>query len=153
MSQACYRKLRKYKYELVQPYEQDTDIKDYSIDTKYLRLQTNGKLMIFNKYAWDGPSGPTIDTLDFMRGSLVHDALYQLIRLEKIPYSCKGRTDELLREICLQDGMSKFRAWYVYQAVKYFGGSSARPGTGKPDKIICTPEQSETEIQPEAAGE
>jgi hypothetical protein len=136
VNQACYRKLSKYKYELVQPCEHDTGIHGYSIDTRFLRLQTNGKLLIFNKYAWDGPSGPTLDTLDFMRGSLVHDALYQLIRSEKLPYSSKERADELMREICLQDGMSRFRAWYVYQAVKLFGGSSARPGSERTEKII-----------------
>jgi hypothetical protein len=153
VNQACYRKLKKYKYELVQPCEHDTGIEGYSIDTRFLRLQTNGRLLIFNKYAWDGPSGPTLDTLDFMRGSLVHDALYQLIRSEKLPYSTKGRADALMREICLQDGMSRFRAWYVYQAVKLFGGSSARPGPERTEKIICTPEQSEPEIPPEGAGE
>jgi hypothetical protein len=146
--QACYRKLRKYKYELVQPCEQDTGIIGHSVDTKYLRLETNGKLTIKNKYAWDGPSGPTIDTLNFMRGSLVHDALYQLIRAEKLPYSSKERADELMREICLQDGMSRFRAWYVYRAVKHFGGSSAQPGSDKPKQVICVPEQTEPEIQP-----
>jgi hypothetical protein len=40
-------------------------------------------------YAWNGPSGPTLDTRNFMRGSLVHDALYQLMR--------EGRMDNGLR--------------------------------------------------------
>ena len=48
------------------------------------RLNTKGHLIIKRSYAWDGPSGPTIDTKNFMRGSLVHDALYQLMRHEHL---------------------------------------------------------------------
>ena len=139
MPQACYRKLRKYKYQLVHEYQHDAAIKGYDVKTPYLNLTPEGELIIKNGYAWDGPSGPTLDTLNFMRGSLVHDALYQVIRMEKIPYAHKDHADRLLRDICRQDGMSKLRSWIVYQAVKYFGGSAARPGTDKPDEIICVP--------------
>jgi len=53
-----------------------------------------------------------------MRGSLVHDALYQLMRLSALDYKAhRKRADEILREICLEDGICSFRAWYVYQAV------------------------------------
>ena len=37
-------------------------------------------LYISKGYSWDGPSGPAIDTPDWIKASLVHDALYQLIR-------------------------------------------------------------------------
>jgi len=50
----------------------------------YLKLDGDGQFEFSKGYAWDGPSGSTVDTLNFMRGSLVHDALYQLIRMEKI---------------------------------------------------------------------
>ena len=136
---ACYRKLRNYKYQLVEPYCLFIGITGFSIDTGYLKLSVEGWLEISKGYAWDGPSGPTIDTLDFMRSSLVHDALYQLIRLEKIPYHYKQYADLLLKKICLEDGMSTFRANYVYQSVRYFGGASAKPGTEKPDEIFSVP--------------
>jgi len=139
MDRACYRKLHRYKYQLMQPYTIDVGIKGYSTDTPYLRLEEDGMLEIKKGYAWDGPSGPTIDTLNFMRGSLVHDALYQLIRMEVLPFSLREHADMLLRRICREDGMSWFRAWYVYKAVQWFGGASARPGTERPDRIICVP--------------
>ncbi|MBI5043601.1 MAG: hypothetical protein HZC10_07200 [Nitrospirae bacterium] len=105
MNRACYRKLRRYKYQLMQPYIHNVEIKQYDIDTPYLKLGNDGILEIKKGYAWDGPSGPTIDTLNFMRGALVHDVLYQLIRMEKIPYSYKDYADRVLQKICREDGM------------------------------------------------
>ncbi len=91
-------------------------------------------------YAWDGPSGPTIDTRDFMRGSLVHDALYQLMRLSTLDYKVyRKRADEILKEICLEDGMCSFRAWYIYQALHLFAESAARPREEPEVVIICVP--------------
>ena len=139
MNQACYRKLKRYKYQLIEPYILKTGIRGYTAETLYLKIGDNGVFEIKKGYAWDGPSGPTFDTINFMRGSLVHDALYQLIRLEKLPYSYKKYADLLLLKICLEDGMSNFRANYVYQSVKVFGGRAAKPGSEKPDKIICVP--------------
>src|SRR5260370_31122772 len=70
-----------YKYQLKETYTIAIDIKPRtSIDTEYIDLDTQGNITIREGYAWDGPSGPTIDTLTFMRGSLVHDALDQLMR-------------------------------------------------------------------------
>ena len=40
-------------------------------------MKVTGKSICFDRgYAWDGPSGPTIDTPDAMPASLVHDGLY-----------------------------------------------------------------------------
>lgn len=136
---ACYRKLHRYKYQLMRPYVHSVPFSGFQTETDYLRLRPDGELEVKRSYAWDGPSGPTVDTRDFMRGSLVHDALYQLIRLEVLLPSHRRLADRELRAICRQDGMSAFRAWYVYAAVRLFGASSARPGTDKPDRIICVP--------------
>lgn len=139
MNKACYRKLKRYKYQLTAPYDLTIGIMGYAVDTPYIKLGENGELELSRGYAWDGPSGPTIDTLSFMRGSLVHDALYQLIRLEKIPLRYRKYADLLLKKICLEDGMSPFRANYVYNSVRLFGGASAKPGSEKPEEVICVP--------------
>lgn len=139
MNKACYRKLKCYKYQLTRPYAINIGIRGYSVDTDYLKLAPDGGLEIAESYAWDGPSGPTIDTPDFMRGSLVHDALYQLIRIEEIPYAYRAYADLLLKKICLEDGMWRFRAAYVYLSVRLFGGLWAKPGGEKPIEIICVP--------------
>jgi hypothetical protein len=140
MNKACYRKLKQYKYQLMDPYNLKIGITGYSVDTPYIKLDGDGSLEIAKGYAWDGPSGPTIDTLNFMRGSIVHDTLYQLIRIEKIPLHYREYADLLLQKICLEDGMSEFRANYVYQFVRLFGGAAAKPGNEEPDEIICVPE-------------
>ena len=62
-----------------------------------------------------------------MQGSLVHDALYQLMRECVIEQSQRKRADEILRKICKRDGMSKIRAWWVYLGVRIGGASSAKP--------------------------
>ena len=107
-----YKKRRKYKYNLYSDFKYSTDIKvDTSKDLDILKIDSDGELSIKAGYSWDGPSGPTIDTKNFMQGSLVHDALYQLMRERVIAQSKRKRADEILRIFCRQDGMSKIRAW------------------------------------------
>lgn len=138
---ACYRELKKYKYQLMEDYGLPIDIKpENDLNYKFFSLSSTGLLTIRKGYAWDGPSGPSIDTPDFMRGSLIHDALYQLMRLGALDYRLhRKRADEILRETCKEDGMSSFRAWYVYQGVHLFGESNARPRPEPEVIIICVP--------------
>lgn len=117
-----------YKYQLTVDYSLIVPIRlDMPILSRFIDLTPDGWLTIKAGYAWDGPSGPTIDTKNFMRGSLVHDALYQLMREGLLPESYRNVADVQLRNICLVDGMSTVRAWGVYQAVRLFGAKNARP--------------------------
>jgi len=72
-------------------------------------------------YAWDGPSGPVFHTKTWMDGSLFHDLGYQLMRMGILPRNCKNDFDRAMQQICIEKGMWKFRAWYSYQGVHYFG--------------------------------
>jgi len=139
MTKACYRELHRYKYQLVEDYELDVGIPDHDVDHAFLRLTPTGRLTIRDRYAWDGPSW-SVDTLTFMRGALVHDALYQLMRMEELEQSYRRHADDLLREICLEDGMSSFRAWYVHRAVVAFGESHALPSDSDQTEVICVPQ-------------
>ena len=123
-----------YKYQLCEGYSVLTNLKPAAfIFTEFVRLDTDGTLSIADGYAWDGPSGPTIDTPDFMRGSLVHDALYQLMREKHLDHATyRELADKELKKICLEDGMPGFRAEYVYQGVRAFGDPSADPAKSKP---------------------
>ena len=61
-----------YKYQLKETYSVRISITPAdTINTEYIVLDNTGDLTIKEGYAWDGPSGPTIDTLTFMRGSLM----------------------------------------------------------------------------------
>jgi hypothetical protein len=144
MTKAGYRRLKKYKYQLMDDYTIQIDVKPIKSIRRelinFLSLSPQGVLSIGKFYAWDGPSGPTIDTRDFMRGSLVHDALYQLMREGVLDHKVhRKRADEILRGLCLEDGMCSFRAWYVYQAVRICARKGARPKKEPKPEIIYVP--------------
>ena len=149
MNRWCYLDLRYYKYKLSA--DVVTDLTQYGIpvnaidkcrqfqpplSTAHFELAANGTLTIRKDYAWDGPSGPTIDTDTFMRGSLVHDCLYQMMRTGQFKLEFRSFADLALRKICEQDGMMKLRAWWVHKGVSWFGEKNARPSsTGdRPDE-------------------
>ncbi len=134
-----YRRIHQYKYQLMEPYEYRTDIvgKSGTVGDDWVVIDGDGMLKTKKGYAWDGPSGPTIDTRNFMRGSLVHDALYQLMRECILGQEHRRSADRLLQEICLADGMSRLRARLVYRAIRISGGRYAKPR--KPAPIECAP--------------
>ena len=120
-----YRSLKHWKYELLEPMKCYVRIPT-AARTEYISLYMKSTgfpqmiLQVHDRYAWDGPSGPTIDTKTFMRGSLFHDALCQLIGEGLLDKKYRKYADQLLRQHCLEDGMSKFRAWYVYMCVRAY---------------------------------
>ena len=128
---------RYYKYRLEETFEfQLTGIRDCFCKTPFIELTAEGRIIIKKGYAWDGASGPTIDTKSSMRASLVHDALYQLIRLKLLPFSYKAIADKNFYNICLQDGMWKWRAKLWYKVVADFADYAAEP---KKRKILMVP--------------
>lgn len=140
MPKITYRNLSGYKYSLLEAYRFETGFTlpaAVASPHGWVKMSRTGRLTLKKGYAWDGPSGPTLDTKDFMRGSLVHDGLYQLMREKRLSRRLRKRTDELLWMLCLEDGMPKARANYVYHAVRAFGASAARPPQ-KPKKIRIT---------------
>jgi len=144
MAKACYRKLTGYKYQVMKDYSMQLNLTPLKTIrrklAKFLSLSPHGVLFIRKFYAWDGPSGPTIDTRDFIRGSLVHDALYQLMREGVLDYRVhRQQADQILKELCLEDGMGSFRAWYVYQAVHLFAEGGACPQPEQEPEIIYVP--------------
>jgi len=120
MERICYR--AGYKYILAENYTIKTNIKpEKRIATAYIVLEVDGALTIEEGYPWDGASGPAVDTPDIMRASLVHDALYELMRMGLLDRIHRLAADELLHKLCIEDGMQGVRAWYVYRGVRKFG--------------------------------
>jgi hypothetical protein len=124
-----------YIYQLTESHISSISIlPEKDIVTDYIELTTDGKLTLKKGYAWDGPSGPTVDTLNFMRGSLVHDALYQLMRGEFLNHNQHRKVaDKLLQKMCKEDGMSRIRAWWVYHGLRLGGGPAAKAKNKKMD--------------------
>ncbi len=142
MATRGYIKFRSdYKYQLAYDYQINISIRPKSdIETDFIDLDTLGKMVVKKGYAWDGPSGPVRDTKKNLRASLVHDALYQLMRHEKF----KARThrkaaDQIFKDICRKDGVSKFWASRFYKALRRFGKPAASPGKKK--KVLRAPEE------------
>ena len=113
------------KYQLAEDWWVDSPIKGQPCTTDFCVLALDGRLTVLKGFAWDGPSGPTVDTKDFQRGALAHDALYCLMSAGKLSQDCRKSADKLLYDLCREDGMSFLRAKYVYAAVRWFGKSSA----------------------------
>jgi hypothetical protein len=124
-----YRKTTTYKYRLEDEFSYDVGIRPRIASQGnggFLSLTGAGVLRFSPGYRWDGPSGPTIDTKNFLRGSLVHDGLYQLLREGDLAPEYRSKADQIIRRICVEDGMSRFRAWYAYWALRLFGSFAAK---------------------------
>ena len=121
-----------YKYQLVKTFAIPTAIIWYDISTDYIILDDKGVLTILKGYAWDGPSGPTYDSKNSLRASLVHDSLYQCIRLGLLPSEIRVYADIELDKILKEDGMWVVRRWYWLKGVRWFAGSAAILGNVKP---------------------
>jgi hypothetical protein len=141
-SQVCFRHLSSYKYQLTNEFHRQLDIRPpVGISTPWLKLGTQGGLVISKGYCWDGPSGPTLDTPSFMRASLVHDAIYQLIRTGFLPQEHQKYADILIGIMCKEDGMAWFRRKYVVWALRRFGAMALKPKKGgeAQEQSICWP--------------
>ena len=113
-----YRSLKHWKYELLEPMECEVDL-PVNVRSDYIWLYgTSDRLIVDAHYAWDGPSGPTIDRPQNMRASLFHDALCQLIGEGLLDKKYRRYADQLFRQHLLEDGMKPWLAWFYYQAVR-----------------------------------
>lgn len=125
-----YRRYPNYKYQLLEDYGIQTPFRpNQRLETGFVALDVDGILYISKGYAWDGCSGPTIDTKDSMRAGLVHDALYSLMRAQLLARTDFNRkvADDLFKRILQEDGMGGIRAGYWHRAVRMFGESSTHP--------------------------
>jgi hypothetical protein len=122
-----------YKYQLASDYHVAIPIcPDEKVDTDFIVLTTRGTLKILRGYAWDGPSGPVLDTPGVMRASLIHDALYQLIRHDWLSSRKYRKTaDKIFRRICKEDGVSSVSANIFYRALRRFGKPATYPENKK----------------------
>lgn len=126
-----------YNYQLAVFYLVQTTIRPRCvIVTEFISLGKDGVLTIDAGYAWDGASGPVVDHDTNMRASLVHDALYQLMRMKKISGKAhKDRADRLFRKMCIEDGVSRILAGIWYYALKMGARFATDPKNAKKVKV------------------
>jgi hypothetical protein len=145
-----YEELNRWKYRLVSAYTFKVGLKEALRPATRVGLQTrelqdivtydpeSDLCTIRSGFCWDGPSGPTIDTVTSLRPSLTHDALYQLMRLGHLSPKCRQRADELYRDLLIENGVSTLRAYTHYYTLRLAGGFAAQKGT-QPKTVKVAP--------------
>ncbi|UTW10253.1 DUF1353 domain-containing protein [Marinobacterium rhizophilum] len=122
-----------YKYQLAEDYSLKISIKPGTdIDTAFIALDAQGNLRVKSGYAWDGTSGPVVDTPFNLRASLVHDALYQLMREKSLSAKeHKEKADKLFKKLVKEDGVPAPVAQVYYEALKKLGKPATKPENAK----------------------
>jgi hypothetical protein len=122
-----YKDASAYKYQLLEDFEVRTPIVNAAAQIPgFITLRQDGTLIVHAGYAWDGASGPTIDTKSSMRASLAHDALYQLERAGHLGQEWRAAADQVLHDLCVKDGMWSWRAKAWLWGVRTFAGYAAK---------------------------
>lgn len=117
-----------YKYQLTRTYEVMLPFgPEKDIYTDWIDFGSSGRFVVRTGYAWDGPSGPTIDSKTNMRGSLEHDALFQLMRRGRLPQSFLEKANDRLIRVFDKDGMWKVRQEWYRIGVAIGAGKYATP--------------------------
>jgi hypothetical protein len=114
-----------------------------NVVTDLVIYRKDGWMLIKKYFAWDGASGPTIDTDATMMASLAHDAGYSLMRQELLALCARVFFDELLERVMVRDRsqgiiggwFGKVRAKYYRWAVDKFAEKCATPNGAHRVKI------------------
>jgi hypothetical protein len=93
----------------------------YHAEYGFIYVYPNGQVKVKAGFAWDGASGPTIDTIDSVCAALGHDVMYKLMGQKLLPSSYKDEADQWFYMRLVNDGMVGFRAFAWYKAVRLFG--------------------------------
>lgn len=127
-----------YKYQLREDVWIKTDIlPPTDIITELVELYADGRLLVKRFFAWDGCSGPAIDTLTNARAGLGHDALYFLMRMGLLDQKWRPNADALLERLMIEDGDEPNRAAAYRWAVSQFAEAAASPKSAR--KLITAP--------------
>jgi hypothetical protein len=120
------------RFQLAEAFQCATPITESCPGNHWVGLRMDGTLTIAAGYAWDGASGPLAQDATIVRGSLVHDALYQLMRECGLSPAWRQQADALLRQMLVEDGMNPAMAAVVYRVVRTAGGQFIDPKAQRP---------------------
>lgn len=91
-----------------------------TISNEKIHLHPSGRLNIPQGFRFNA-SGPTIDTPDAIRATMIHDAFYTLSNQGLIPNESRRLVDKIFYNILIEDGMDPTRARVWYMFVRAFG--------------------------------
>jgi len=124
-----------YKYILREPFTLPLAGHWPKCGNNFVRITSDGQLLLREGYAWDGVSGPVADTKINMRGGLVHDALYQLLRNDILPREYQIVADIVAKNIWIEDGMWAWQAGMYYRVLRTVSPFTAK----KPREVLHAP--------------
>ncbi|RLC38845.1 hypothetical protein DRH27_01295 [Candidatus Falkowbacteria bacterium] len=126
-----YREIANYKYQLMEeltyPVSWPDSLNPSDDDFVFVK---DGKLILREHYAWDGSTVPAKGLFAVVgwnadkfcnKASVIHDALYQLMRAGRLDRNHKNFADRLYRSLCISGGMSRWQADLRFWALQKFG--------------------------------
>lgn len=130
--------LKDMKYCLSGDFEIYTPITHNTIYDTWFYLYPDGMLKIKAGFCWDGPSGPTFDTKDSLKASLVHDVFCICMRDGRLNYKVyQNEINSFFKRMCIDDGMPEWRAHLWYLGVEF--GDAGNPKQGPDRKVHIAP--------------
>jgi len=119
-------------YELLEDYWGESPLMAgcAALSADGLVMQTHeGRMLLKAGFRSDGPSGPTIDTDDFLPGAFIHDGGYKLCRESHFGdwKTWRLKYDRVIVDVCELKGMGWFRRKYIYFFLRTFAGYAAKP--------------------------
>jgi hypothetical protein len=128
-----------YRYWVAEDFELDIGARirpAVAGGNSFVELSAAGVLITRRGYAWDGASGPAINTENWRTASLVHDGLYQLIREGVLTMDQRKDADDLMRDILVGKQMWTPRVVWSHLAVRQLGETFMR---NTPDAVLVAP--------------
>lgn len=120
-----------YRYKLDEPYQHVLTFSAFDhkqVPGLWAEI-VDDKLIIAKGYAWDGAStGLPWTPKKWLRPSLVHDALYQLIREGQLPMERREDADMIFYQLLRENQVNIFMALPAYLGVRIFGNYFLRKG-------------------------
>ena len=107
------------------------------INTPFYSISKTGRIVAHSGYAWDGISGPMVNTKSMMRASLFHDICCQAINDGRLDPSWRPQADREFKRIAKLDGAWKLRVIYSYLAVCAY--TKIRNGSRQPERVNNAP--------------
>ena len=120
-----------YNYQLARNEVFETSFRPrFEVSVERISLGADGTMIVNSGYAWDGASG-IIDTKTNLRASCGHDALYQLMRMEKLDFNEHHKADDDFCKWLKEDGAWQITINMAGWALGRMRGKYAKPRNRK----------------------
>lgn len=125
-----YTKLGWSAYQVAEPFSVITPLKGYRVQHVLYDLYEDGRLDVYESYAWDGATG-WFDVRSIMKASCVHDILCEIIRNGAIPPGdcavAQALADQTFLMLTREANMNKLERGATYLAVRWYQMQKKHP--------------------------